>query len=146
MARSAFFCHIFNIERGDRIALVGVNGAGKSTLIRILSGEEPVTSGEYVLGHNVETDYFAQDQYKALNTESPFWTIWGQSPRDRPIRNCAGFSVRFYFRRTMSSSRSGCFRRRTQPLRAGPHADEPGNFMLLDEPTNHLECAPRTCC
>src|SRR5580658_787380 len=47
----------FNIERGDRVSLVGVNGAGKSTLIKILSGEEPVSSGEYVLGHNALVDY-----------------------------------------------------------------------------------------
>src|SRR5436305_13474083 len=55
------------IERGDRIALVGANGAGKSTLIRMLSGSEPLTAGEYVLGHHPEPDYFAQDQYKALS-------------------------------------------------------------------------------
>src|SRR5207245_5792412 len=57
----------FVIERGDRISLVGVNGAGKSTLIKILAGAEPVTSGEYTLGHKAQPDYFAQDQYKELN-------------------------------------------------------------------------------
>src|SRR5580700_8087973 len=57
----------FNIERGDRIALVGVNGAGKSTLIKILAGAEPVSAGEYTLGHNAVPDYFAQDQYKELD-------------------------------------------------------------------------------
>ena len=59
----------FQIDRGDRIALVGANGAGKSTLIRMLSGQEEPTSGEIKLGHNVLADYFAQDQYKVLDRD-----------------------------------------------------------------------------
>src|SRR6516162_429687 len=57
----------FIIERGDRVALVGINGAGKSTLIKILAGTEAVSTGEYTLGHNAQPDYFAQDQYKELD-------------------------------------------------------------------------------
>ena len=68
-AKHVFSGANFVIERGDRIALVGVNGAGKSTMIKLLAGTEPLTSGSYTLGHNAMPDYFAQDQYKELDPE-----------------------------------------------------------------------------
>jgi ATP-binding cassette, subfamily F, member 3 len=130
----------FNIERGDRIALVGVNGAGKSTLIKLLSGEEPGTSGEYVLGHNVEVDYFAQDQYKALNPDSTILDDLGAvAPRasNTELRTILGsflFSEDDVFKRI--GVLSGGERNRYALARM---LMMPGNFLLLDEPTNHLD-------
>src|SRR4051812_22806927 len=83
----------FIIERGDRIALVGVNGAGKSTLIRMLAGSEPLSAGELRLGHNVEPDYFAQDQYKVLDPEARMLDdLWSLAPHSTQteLRNLLG--------------------------------------------------------
>ena len=130
----------FNIERGDRIALVGVNGAGKSTLIKILSGDEPVTVGEYVIGHNVTADYFAQDQYKALDTDSTIIDdLASVAPRSnstelRSILGCFLFSEDDVFKKI--GVLSGGERNRYALARM---LMMPGNFLLLDEPTNHLD-------
>jgi ATP-binding cassette subfamily F protein 3 len=130
----------FNIERGDRIALVGVNGAGKSTLIKILSGEEPVSSGEYTLGHNAEPDYFAQDQYKVLDPESSILDdLATVAPRSsntelRSILGCFLFSEDDVFKRI--GVLSGGERNRYALARM---LMMPSNFLLLDEPTNHLD-------
>ena len=130
----------FAIERGDRVALVGVNGAGKSTLIKLLSGEEPLTSGEYTLGHNVEADYFAQDQYKELDVNARILDDLGNAaPRmtQTELRNLLGcflFSDEDVFKRI--GVLSGGERNRYALARMLLH---PSNFLLLDEPTNHLD-------
>ena len=130
----------FTIERGDRIALVGVNGAGKSTLIKLLAGTEPLTSGEYTLGHNVDLDYFAQDQYKELNPEARVLDDLGEAaPRttNTELRNLLGcflFSEDDVFKRI--GVLSGGERNRYALARMLLH---PANFLLLDEPTNHLD-------
>ena len=54
------------IDRGDKIALIGANGKGKSTLLRIIAGTEPFF-GEREWGHNVEESFYAQHQLEALN-------------------------------------------------------------------------------
>ncbi|HLV86825.1 MAG TPA: ABC-F family ATP-binding cassette domain-containing protein [Candidatus Sulfotelmatobacter sp.] len=130
----------FMIERGDRIALVGVNGAGKSTLIKLLAGTEPLTEGDYRLGYNVQSDYFAQDQYKELDADARIIDDLGAaSPRStetelRGLLGCFLFSEDDVFKKI--GVLSGGERGRYALLRLLLH---PANFLLLDEPTNHLD-------
>ena len=130
----------FLIERGDRVVLSGVNGAGKSTLIKILAGIEPVTKGDYVIGHNVQPDYFAQDQYKELDPEARMIDDLGQvSPRasQTELRTILGsflFSEDDVFKQI--GVLSGGERNRYALARM---LMNPSNFLLLDEPTNHLD-------
>jgi ATP-binding cassette subfamily F protein 3 len=130
----------FMIEKGDRIALVGVNGAGKSTLIKLLADTEKPTQGEYKLGHNVEADYFAQDQYKELDADARMIDDLGNaSPGSsqtelRSLLGCFLFSEDDVFKKI--GVLSGGERGRYALLRLLLH---PANFLLLDEPTNHLD-------
>jgi len=130
----------FIIERGDRVALAGVNGAGKSTLIKLLAGTEPLSSGEYILGHNAQTDYFAQDQYKELDTDARILDdLHDAAPRmtETELRNLLGcflFSEDDVFKRI--GVLSGGERNRYALARI---LLRPSNFLLLDEPTNHLD-------
>ena len=130
----------FQIDRGDRIALVGANGAGKSTLIRMLSGQEEPTSGEIKLGHNVLADYFAQDQYKVLDGAAKMLDdIAGIAPKVpvvelRSLLGCFMFSGDDVFK-TLGVL-SGGERNRYAMAKM---LVSPANMLLLDEPTNHLD-------
>src|SRR5579862_8773465 len=130
----------FMIERGERIALVGVNGAGKSTLIKLLASAETLSAGEYKLGHEVQPDYFAQDQYKELDPEARILDDLGElAPAStqtelRSLLGCFLFSGDDVFKRI--GVLSGGERNRYALLKMLLH---PANFLLLDEPTNHLD-------
>jgi ATP-binding cassette subfamily F protein 3 len=130
----------FTVERGDRVALVGVNGAGKSTLIKLLAGTEALTRGDYRIGHNVQPDYFAQDQYKELDPDARLLDDLASVANGKTITElrsllgCFLFSEDDVFKRI--GVLSGGERNRYALARM---LLNPSNFLLLDEPTNHLD-------
>ncbi|MGB7983674.1 MAG: ABC-F family ATP-binding cassette domain-containing protein, partial [Terracidiphilus sp.] len=130
----------FGIERGDRVALVGVNGAGKSTLIKLLIGEEAPTGGQIKLGHNVLSEYFAQDQYKVLDPDARMLDDISRAALKVPESELRSLLGCFLFRGDdvfkPLGVLSGGERNRFALARI---LVSPSNFLLLDEPTNHLD-------
>jgi len=130
----------FTIERGDRVALVGVNGAGKSTLIKLLTSDEAPTSGHVKLGHNVISEYFAQDQYKVLNGDARMLDDISRAALKVPEVELRSLLGCFLFRGDdvfkPLGVLSGGERNRYALARI---LVSPSNFLLLDEPTNHLD-------
>ncbi len=134
----------FEVERGERVALVGVNGAGKSTLLRILAGVLPFERGQRVLGANVSVHYYAQHQLDALD---PGRTVLDELTAAAPeaghtrLRTLLGaflFSADAVDKRV--SVLSGGEKARLALARM---LVRPAALLCLDEPTNHLDLASR---
>jgi ATP-binding cassette, subfamily F, member 3 len=132
------------IQRLDKIALVGVNGAGKSTLLKILAGQTEASSGSCLLGASLEVGYFSQH---ALEVLDPNKTVFEQI-RDT-VPNASIGTVK---------SLLGCFLfsddevdKKIAVLSGGEKSRvvlasiliRPVNFIILDEPTNHLDIRSR---
>jgi ATP-binding cassette subfamily F protein 3 len=106
----------------------------------LLAQIEKPTAGNFKLGHNVEPDYFAQDQYKALDPEARILDDIGTlSPGStntelRSLLGCFLFSEDDVFKPI--GVLSGGERNRYALARMLLH---PSNFLLMDEPTNHLD-------
>ncbi|CAN5445763.1 ABC-F family ATP-binding cassette domain-containing protein [soil metagenome] len=127
------------IDRGDKIALIGANGKGKSTLLRVIVGNEEFT-GERIWGHNVEESFYAQHQLEALNVENNVLDEMKESrsgKTDLELRSLLGC---FLF--------SGDdVDKKIKVLSGGEKARvalaktivSKANFLMLDEPTNHLD-------
>jgi ATP-binding cassette subfamily F protein 3 len=129
-----------HLERGDRVALVGPNGAGKSTLMRMLCGEEAPDRGERRVGHQVITEYFAQDEATRLDPGlTVYETLADGSPLQMvpAIRNILGG---FLFSGDDVHKKAGVLSggERTR-LAVARMLLRPSNVLLLDEPTNHLD-------
>ncbi|HWI89854.1 MAG TPA: ABC-F family ATP-binding cassette domain-containing protein [Flavisolibacter sp.] len=127
------------IERGDKIALIGANGKGKSTLLRIIAGTEPF-EGERKWGHNIDPAFYAQHQLEALNISNTIIDEMkeaGSQKTELELRSLLGC---FLFSGDDAD-------KKIKVLSGGEKARvalaktilSKANFLLLDEPTNHLD-------
>jgi ATP-binding cassette subfamily F protein 3 len=127
------------IERGDKIALIGANGKGKSTILRIVAGTETFT-GERIWGHHVDASFYAQHQLESLNLNDSVL---------EEMKHCGSGKNELELRTLL-----GCFlfsgddvEKKIKVLSGGEKARVAlaktiagkANFLLLDEPTNHLD-------
>jgi ATP-binding cassette subfamily F protein 3 len=127
------------INRGDKIALIGANGKGKSTVLRIVAGTESY-DGKRQWGHNVMESFYAQHQLEALNLSHTIleeMTTCGSGKTELELRSLLGcflFSGDDTDKKIKVLSGGEKARVALAKVIAGK-----SNFLLLDEPTNHLD-------
>lgn len=127
------------INRGDKIALIGANGKGKSTLLRIIADKETY-DGERKWGHNVEESFYAQHQLEALNVEHEILEEMSSAGTGKPelelrqLLGCFLFSGDDVFKKIRVLSGGEKAR-----VALAKTIAMKGNFLMLDEPTNHLD-------
>jgi ATP-binding cassette, subfamily F, member 3 len=133
------------LERGAKVALVGLNGMGKTTLMRLLTGQLPLAEGKRAVGHNVVIGYQSQE---FADTIDPRQTVYealkskaGLASSEQQVRALlGGFGFSGATVEKPVSVLSGGEKVRLAFARL---LIDPPNFLLLDEPTTHLDIAAR---
>lgn len=129
----------FNLERGDKLGIIGENGCGKSTLLKTLLGDIPKLGGKYVFGQKVEIGYFDQNVESLNQSDTVLDVMHNEFPSADivDLRTMLG-SFEFYgdmvFQKV--SSLSGGQKVKLLLCRVMRHRP---NVLILDEPTNHLD-------
>jgi len=127
------------IDRGDKIALIGANGKGKSTMLRIIAGTETF-EGEREWGYNVMESFYAQHQLEALNQSNDILEEMKEARSGKNDLELRALLGSFLF--------SGdTVEKKIKVLSGGEKARvalakviaSKANFLMLDEPTNHLD-------
>jgi ATP-binding cassette, subfamily F, member 3 len=133
----------FEIERGEKVGMIGRNGAGKSTLVKLLVGQLEQWEGTVEIGRNVDSEYVDQELSILNQNDSVLDTIWDIQPQ------WDAFQLRSHLARFLFFGEdvfkyvrmlSGGERKKLALARL---LATPANFIILDEPTNHLDIGSR---
>ncbi len=127
----------FMIERGEKIALVGMNGVGKSTLLKTMLGKVKPLDGKVILGDYLEPSYFEQE-IKA-DKITPIDDVWNAFPSMEQAQVRAALA--------RAGLKSEHIQRPLNSLSGGEQAKvrlcklmmNEANCLIFDEPTNHLD-------
>ncbi len=134
----------YNVQRKERMGIVGKNGTGKTTFLKMLLGTEPLDKGKIVVGETVVFGHFSQDLIK-VNDDFKVIDVVKEVAEFIPLEkgkqlSAAQLLERFLFPRSMHYNYvrklSGGEKRRLKLLRV--LMSNP-NFLILDEPTNDLD-------
>ncbi|MEA2082761.1 MAG: ATP-binding cassette domain-containing protein [Thermodesulfobacteriota bacterium] len=130
----------FELNRGDKMAVVGVNGAGKSTFVRLLAGLIKPTDGKIRLGHNVKLSYFGQHQAQDLDPGFTVLETMNMADADKTVTQVRSLLGAFLFQGDDVDKKvmvlSGGEKSR---LALAKMIASPANLLVMDEPTNHLD-------
>jgi ATPase subunit of ABC transporter with duplicated ATPase domains len=133
----------FDVERGERLLVMGLNGAGKTSLLRILAGESMPDAGGFRLGHGAQPGYYAQE-HEGIRDGLTVLAHMHQASRadDQTLRSLLGMfglpgEMAFQDAATLSGGEKT--KLALAQLVAGRK-----NLLLLDEPTNNLDPPSRT--
>ena len=129
----------FEVERGDRLGIIGENGIGKSTFLKTIMGDVPALGGKFVFGDRVNIGYFSQALDNLNYDNSIYDEIDKEFPRLTPneIRTLLGafeFSGEDVFKKIKDLS--GGEKGRVSLCKI---LNKKPNVLILDEPTNHLD-------
>ncbi|HSI66616.1 MAG TPA: ABC-F family ATP-binding cassette domain-containing protein [Planococcus sp. (in: firmicutes)] len=127
----------FMIERGEKIALVGMNGVGKSTLLKTMLGKIKPLDGDVIQGEYLTPSYFEQE-VKAP-THTPLDEIWAAYPSldQGQVRGALARTglKNEHISRSMTQLSGG----EQAKVRLCKLMMEESNWLIFDEPTNHLD-------